>query len=64
VKAALTSFILACSMIATLGNAVLALPSNAEKPRLDHASLFASPTVQGVGGTVNVQASVQVNGTC
>lgn len=36
----------------------------ADLPRLDHADLEISPTLTGINGTLSIQTSVQIDGTC
>jgi len=54
--------LLACLLLfAFVGNASV---KAAELPKLDHTELEISPTRIGVNGTLSIQTTAQVDGTC
>jgi len=46
------------------GVATRVIGEGSENPKLDSAYMEVTPEIQGVGGTLTLLTSVQVNGTC
>ena len=63
-KPLLTCVALTCSIVVVFTNIACVIAQEPEAPRLDHVQLEASPLVQGVEGDLNIEAYLQVNGTC